>query len=58
MLLLLTVVNSLAFAGYCYVAWFITSPHFIEAFYIEITGVKYEQRSKRNDERRGDKQSR
>jgi hypothetical protein len=43
MLLLLTVVNSLAFAGYCYVIWFLTSPHFIEAFYRNITGVKIEK---------------
>lgn len=50
MLLLLTVVNSLAFAGYLYVAWFITSPHFIEAFYKNITGEKYGQYSNSDDE--------
>lgn len=36
MLALLTIVNFLAFAGYCYVAWFLTSPQFIEAFYKNI----------------------
>lgn len=43
MLLLLTVVNSLAFAGYCYIVWFLTSPHFIEALYVDITGEKYDK---------------
>lgn len=43
MLLLLTIVNSLAFAGYCYLAWFLTSPYFIEAYYKYITGVKIEK---------------
>lgn len=48
MLALLTIVNSLAFAGCCYVAWFITSPHFIEEFYRDITGVEYDR--KRSEE--------
>lgn len=41
MLALLTIVNCLAFVGYCYVVWFLTSPHFIEAFYEDITGEKH-----------------
>lgn len=41
MLILLTFVNSLAFIGYCYIVWFLTSPHFIEAFYVNITGEKH-----------------
>lgn len=41
MLALLTIVNFLAFAAYYYVVWFLTSPHFIEAFYEDITGEKY-----------------
>lgn len=44
MLALLMIVNSLAFAGYCYMVWFLTSPHFIEAFYRDITGVEYDRK--------------
>jgi hypothetical protein len=45
MLVLLTIANSLAFAGYCYLAWYLTSPHFIEAFYVNITGERYGRHS-------------
>lgn len=41
MLALLTIVNCLAFAGYCYVVWYLTSPYFIKAFYENITGEEY-----------------
>lgn len=44
MIILLMVINSLAFAGYCYIVWFLTSPHFIEALYVDITGEKYDRR--------------
>lgn len=32
--------NSLAFASYIYICWFITSDTFIETLYQDITGVK------------------
>lgn len=44
MLAISLILNSLAFAGYVFICWFITSPHFIEAIYRDITGDDCDER--------------